>query len=461
MLLATGCNVPHQIVKEANTIMPDRFGSSTDSSNSAHMNWRNYFADPHLIALLDTALNNNQELKIFLQEIQIGKNEISARQGEYLPFVDLRAGAGMEKEGRYTRLGAVDEQLDIRPEHEFPEPYTELKVGLYASWELDVWKKLRTAKKAALTRYLASVEGRSFLITNLVAEVADAYYELMALDNLLAIIEQNIQIQSDALRVVKQLKTGAKVTQLAVNRFEAQLLNTQNLQYTIRQQIVEAESHINFLTGRYPQAVTRSSADFNELKVEAVQAGVPAQLLANRPDIRQAELAIAAAKLDVAVARASFYPSFALSAGVGLESFSPSYLFRPESVLYNLAGDLVAPLINRRALLAAYGNANAQQLQAVIQYEQTLLGAYVDVVNQLAKIDNFTKSYETKAQEVEILRNSITIANNLFNSARADYGEVLLTQREALEAKMELIEIKKHQLNAKVNIYRALGGGWQ
>ncbi len=169
---------------------------------------------------------------------------------------------------------------------------------------------------------------------------------------------------------------------------------------------------------------------------------------------------MAAAKLDVKVAKANFYPSLHISVGIGFQAFNPAFLLNPESMLFNLAGDLMAPLINRNAIKATYFSANALQLQAILHYEQTILNAYVDVLNQLSKIDNFSKSQETKMKEVEILKQSINIANSLFNSARADYGEVLLTQREALEAKIELIEIKMKLLNGKVNIYRALGGGW-
>src|SRR5690606_25832420 len=186
---------------------------------------------------------------ITLQEIEISKNEIRSRKGEYLPFVDFGTGAGMEKEGRYTRHGAVDEQLEIKPGTAFPEPLTDYMFGAYASWEIDVWKKLRNAKKSAISNYLASVEGKNFMVTNLISEIADAYYELMALDNLLDIIEKNIELQTNALKVVKHQKEAAKLSQLAVNRFEAQLLNTQNLQYEIKQNIVETENRINFLTG--------------------------------------------------------------------------------------------------------------------------------------------------------------------------------------------------------------------
>jgi outer membrane protein TolC len=199
---------------------------------------------------------------------------------------------------------------------------------------------------------------------------------------------------------------------------------------------------------------------FYTLPIEELQTGVPSQLLLNRPDIRQAELNLAAAKLDVQVAKANFYPSFSIKAGLGFQAFNPMYLLRPASILYNLAGDMVAPMVNKNAITATYYNANAQQIQAVYAYEQKILTAYTEVLNQIAKADNFKISFEMKAKEVDILLQSVAISNNLFNSARADYMEVLLTQRETLESKMQLIEIRLKQLSAKVNIYRALGGGW-
>ncbi|MFC4870764.1 TolC family protein [Negadavirga shengliensis] len=460
LLLLGSCTVFKQAAREENALLPESYFDSKNSTNVADLNWREYFSDENLVALIDTALKNNQELNIILQEIEISKNEVRARKGEYLPFMGIGAGAGLEKEGRYTRKGAVDEQLHIKDDKAFPEPLGEFVLGAYASWEVDIWKKLRNAQKAAVSRYLASMEGKNFMVTNLVAEIAEAYYELTALDNLLENIEQNIIIQSNAFKVVRQQKEAAKVSQLAVNRFKAQLLNTQNLQYEIKQKITETENRINFLTARFPAPIARSSATFMDIATDSVQAGVPSQLLAVRPDIRQAEMELAAAKLDVSVAKAAFYPSLDITAAVGFQAFNPAFLINPESMLYNLAGDLTAPLINRNALKAAYYAANALQLQAVFNYEQTVLNAYLDVLNQLTKMNNFHRSYETKSEEVEILRQSTHIANSLFNSARADYAEVLLTQREALEATLELIEVKTKLLSGKVNIYRALGGGW-
>ncbi len=454
------CKTPELATKSDGKSIPSTYKGSQDTINSAKIKWRDFFTDTNLIALIDTALVNNQELNITLQEIEIGRNEIRARKGEYLPFVNIGGGAGFEKSGEFTRNGAVDENIEIKPGKAFPKPLPDFMVGLYASWELDVWSKLRNAKKSAVMRYLSSIEGRNFMVTNIIAEIAGSYYELMALDNQLEIVQRNIDIQSNALQVIKMEKEAAKVTQLAVNRFEAQLLNTKNLQYAILQNIVETENRINFLTGRYPQPVVRNSAEFNSLITDPIYAGIPSQLLVNRPDIRQVELELAAAKLDIKVARANFYPSFKLTAGVGLQAFNPVYLIKPASILYNMAGELVAPLINRNAIAATYLNANAKQIQKIYDYERTILNANIEVINQLSRMNNYTKSFETKSKEVDILTQSITISNSLFRSARADYMEVLLTQREALESKIDLIEIKLKQMEAKVNIYKALGGGW-
>ena len=458
----SGCKVFDVPSKQENKTTPEKYPYEMEqnASKTEMPDWHSYFGDPILVALIDSALLNNQELNIFQQELAINSNEVRARKGEYLPFVSFMGGAGIDKTGRFTRNGAVEENLELKPGKAFPEPVPDFMLGTYASWELDIWKKLRNSKKSALSKYLASVEGKNFLVTNLVAEIANAYFELMALDNILETIQSNIDIQTNVFEVLKQQKEAAKVTQLAVNRFEAQVLNTKNLQFDVLQKIIETESRINLLVGRFPEPIPRSSKKFKEIGIESIYFGIPSDLLANRPDIRQAELELVASKLDVSIAKANFYPSFTIKAGIGFQSFNPSFLLNPESMLYSFAGDLAAPLINRNAIKATYYSANARQIQAVFNYERSVLNAYLDVVNQLGKVDNYNKSYESKSKEVAILVKSIDISNSLFNSARADYMEILLTQREALESNMELLEIKLKQLNAKVSIYRALGGGW-
>ncbi len=456
------CSPSKIVFKENDQKLPAQFQNGlSDSTNVAKVDWRSYFADEQLNQLIDSALMNNQELNIVLQEIAISQSEVLEKQGEYVPFVDIGLGTGTEKSGRFTRDGAVEHNLEIDENKEFPEPLSDFKLGATASWEVDIWRKLRNSKDAAQLRYLAQTEGKNFLVTHLISEIAESYYELMALDNLLLTINQNVSIQESALEKMQALKENAKANQLAVNRFEAQLLNTKNQRFAIQQKITETENKLHFLTGSFPSGLIRNSTQFMAIEVDSLVAGIPSQLLENRPDIRQAELKMAAAQLDIKVAKANFYPRLELKAGIGYQAFNPSYLINPESLIFDLAGDLMAPLINRKAIRAQYNQATAAQIQQVYNYQQTVLSAYTDVLNQLAKLENYTQSVDTKNQEVELLKESVEISNNLFKFAKADYVEVLLTQEEVLDAQMELIETKLKEIQAKVQLYRALGGGWQ
>lgn len=454
--------VPTKIIREENKAVPEQYkNQSLDTINTATVKWKDFFSDPNLVILIDSALANNQELNMMLQKVQMSKNEIKAKQGEYLPFVGFYAGAEVEKVGEFTRNGAVEKNLNIREEEAFPEPLTNFSAGLSASWELDVWKKLRNGKKAAVLEYLASVEGKNFMVTQLVSEIAITYYELMALDNQLTIIEQNLDIQQNALKMVKLQKEAARATQLAVRRFEAEVYKNQSNKFQIQQKIVETENLINFLVGRYPQKVQRSSQEFITTKVDTITSGLPSQLLINRPDIRKAEFELSASKLNVKVAKANFFPSIGIKAGLGLEAFKPKFLTStPESLAYSLIGDIVSQLINRNAIKAEYSTANNRQLQAVFEYEKAILNAYIEVENQLSNVQNLKESYLLKEAQVEALTESIDLSIQLFKSARAEYTEVLLTQREALDSKIEIIETKRDQLLAHVKLYQALGGGW-
>ncbi len=465
VLSVSSCKVPQATQKKENKVMPTAFVdslASQDTTNSGNVKWREFFTDSNLISLIDTALKNNQELNITLQELEIAKNDIMLRKGALKPIVGIGASGGVEKVGRYTSQGAGDASTEITPGHEMPDPLGDINVSVFTHWEVDIWKKLKDSEQAAVNRYLATVEGKNFVLSSLIAEVANSYYELLALDNQLAIIRQNIQLQEKALEVVKIQKEATRVTELAVKKFEAEVAKTKGMEFSTLQQIKETENRINFLLGRYPQEIARNQSNFIDLVPASVRTGIPSQLLNNRPDILQAEHELAAAKLDVQVARKEFYPSLDISAAFGLQAFKPSYLFRlPESLLYNLAGDLTAPLLNKNAIKAEFNSANARQIQAIYNYECTLLNAFTEVSTQLSNIDNLEKGYVYKNQEVDALNKSIDVSNELFKSARADYLEVLMTQRDVLDAKLELIETKKQQLNAVVNVYKALGGGWK
>lgn len=466
-LVLASCKAPMATVikDEVKTNIPQNFNQEEQqdaNNNSGTTPWRQFFTDPNLVSLIETALKNNQELMITLQEIEIAKSGVLAKKGKLSPTVSAGIGAGLKKAGRYTSEGAGDATTQIEPGRDMPDPLGNFEGGLMANWEIDIWKKLRTEKESAVAHYLSTVEGKNFVLSNLIEEVADNYYELLALDNQLDIIQQYIKLQQRALEISKIQKEAAATTELAVKKFEAELAKSKAAEYTIRQQITEKENEINALLGRYPQPIGRTKENFMSTIPPTVYTGIPSQLLANRPDIKQAELELKASKLDVEAARKEFYPSLEISATLGLEAFKPSYLVKmPESIAYNLVGELAGPLINKSAIKANFQTADAKQVQALYEYDKTILNAYLDVANLMSKIKNIDQYYQLKSQETKALDQSIDIANQLFRNSRADYLEVLLNQRDALDAKMELIEAKQKQLSTVVDIYKSLGGGWK
>jgi len=456
-----GCQIPANMQQVNIRPMPVKFDNLTDSGSAASIKWAQYFTDKNLVALIDTAIKNNLEVLITLQEIEIAKNNVQAAKGRLMPSVSAGIGMGIEKVGLFTSQGAGDASADITPGNKVPEILGDQKLGFQASWEVDVWGKLHNLKKAAFSRYLSSVEVKNYVVTNLVAEVANTYYELLALDNQLQIIKETIQLQKNALEIVKVQKQASVVSELAVKQFEADVFNSQGFEYEIVQKITESENRMNFLLGRFPQNIARDKSNFIDHIPMQVRLGIPAELLAMRPDIKQAEFELAAAKCDVAAAKAEFYPSLGISSSLGFQAFKPSYLFNtPQSLAYSLLGEFAGPLVNRNAIKAAFKNANAIQVEAMYNYQKAILNGFVEVATELSNVNNLDQFYKLKTKQVESLTKSIEISNDLFKSARATYLEVLMTQRDALEAKLELVDAKKKQFSAVTNIYKALGGGW-
>lgn len=464
---AQGCRLPGLCCPESMRPLPESFQVNNvvdkgvvSDQNSSQLGWNQFFEDEELKSLISESIAGNQELKILAQDIRIAYNDYRARRGAIFPFFNIGATAGMDKASRFTRAGAVEDQLTVAPGKGFPDPLPNFLVAADVSWEIDIWRKLRNARDAATLRYLGTQAGRNYVITRLVSDVAENYYQLLALDNTLVTLDKTIQIQEASFETAKALKEAARGTELAVQRFQAEFQKNQSQKFVIQQKIVEAENRINYIAGRFPQAVARPQVEFVDVQLASLQVGVPSLQLLNRADIRQAERELRAAGLDVKVARAQFYPSLILTAGVGYEAFNTKYLFTtPEALVYNAVGGLVAPVINRSAIKADYLNANAKQLQAVYHYQQTVINAHIEVINNLSKVDNLSQSIEIKRKQLQSLEASVDNATKLFQSARGEYIDVLLSQRDLMEAKLALIEVKQEQVSAVIKAYQALGGG--
>lgn len=461
-IVYSGCKTPETILNTNRNPIPQSFGETKDSTNSADIKWKDFFADKNLITLIDTALKNNFDVLMTLQKIEIARNDLRLTKGAMLPTVNSNFSYLQRKFGYYTMDDAGNRTTEITPGKMVPTNLPDYFVGLQTNWEIDIWGKLRNKKKAAFLRYLSSVEGTNLVITNLVSEIAISYYELVALDNELDIIRETLKLQQDALEIIKIQKEAGAANELAVKQFEAEVLNSQGLEFETLQQITQNENKLNFLLGRFPQPIAREKANFTSQIPTQIKAGIPSQLLKNRPDIKQAEFELLATKFDVRAAKAAFYPSFNITGSLGFQSFNTAFLFTsPQSLAYNLLGSLTTPLLNRSAIKNQFKNAKANQIEAMYSYQKTILNGYVEVSNEISNIKNLLQIHDRKTKEVEALTQSIDISNDLFKSGKATYFEVLMTQNRYLLSKLELVNIKKRQYNATVNIYKALGGGWK
>jgi NodT family efflux transporter outer membrane factor (OMF) lipoprotein len=450
LLILQSCAPTLPVIKEKPIPMPSTFPNSLDNAkdSAAGFGWEKVFRDATLIAFINEAMEHNQELRILEQDIAIANNEVLARSGEYLPQIGVKADTGVEKAQHFGQEGAN-------------EPMHFSHASAFMTWEVDIWNKLRNATKAAYLEYLGSLEGRRFMVTHLVAEISATYFDLLALDSELAIVESYIENLTKARRMVElQLRAG-RTNSLAVKRFQAEVLKNQARKLKIQTKITVAQNRMNSLLGRYPQEIYRNAADFQKYSLAKIRSSIPSKLLDNRPDIRRAQYELEASKLSVKVAKARFYPSLSIDAEAGYEKFNSKHFMTPLDALYGVAAGVTMPLLNRRAIKADYFSANNKQVAAVYEYEQTMIKAYAEVVNQLAKVQNYAEMYELKSKQVKALNEAFEVSNLLFQSARVDYIEALLTQRDALDAKLELVETKKQQLTAIVDLYKALGGGWR
>jgi len=462
-LVMTGCKTPQvsTMTDHVKMQMPSHFQQDSVAAGHATVTpWKQFFTDSSLISLIDTALTNNQDLRITLQQIVMAKSNVLYQEGQLMPTVSVGGSVGASKVGRYTSEGAGNATTDIKPGKAMPDPLMDYEFGASANWEVDLWHKLSSSKRAAVEHYLATVEGRNAVLSSLVSQVAGNYYHLLALDNKLDLIHQYIDLQEKAVEIAKIQKKADADTEFAVEKFEAELAKARSEEYTLRQEITESENSLNLLLGRYPTLIQRDKSIFLSANLQKVMTGIPSELLNNRPDICQAEHELSAAKWNVDAARKEFLPSLNISASIGLGAFNPTYLTRlPKSLALSVLGGLTGPLINRKAIQANFQTADAQQVEALYEYDKALLTAYSEVCTLMSKIKNLDQYYQLKQQESQKLDQSINIARQLYLNGRCTYLDVLMDERDALDAKMELLEAKEEQLSSLVDVYRSLGGG--
>lgn len=466
ILLSLSCSSYQISSLPEKTKVPEKFDGGIDSSNISESSWNEFFKDSILRALIDTALQRNYDVLISMQRIDMAEAHLKARRGALLPSIEAVVSGSADRYGDYTMngVGNFDTNLsqNINPNQRIDRnPTPDYFIGARSSWEIDLWGKLRSQKKAARMKYLATEKGKQLIITNLIAKVSILYYQILALNSELEIIRRNIVLQENALKIVEAQKEGGESTELAVQQFKAQVLRTNALAYHTKQEIIVAENTLNVLLGRFPQSITLGSPIIKQDYPEMLASGIPSQMLLKRPDIQQAELELSEAKLNLHAARAAALPTLNITPYAGYNSFNAQLLFAPESFVWGALGGLTAPLFRKKEIRTNLMIHKAKQKEAFYLYEQAVIHAFQEVSTSLKSIDNLKNIYTLKEEEFAILNNSTSIANDLYFSGHANYLEIINAQRGALEAELSLVENKKEMFHSMINLYRSLGGGWE
>ncbi|OXB06346.1 RND transporter [Flavobacterium plurextorum] len=429
---------------------------SSDTSSIADVEWKNFFTEKDIIKLIDSAVARNNDLQIAEKNIEIAHYRFTQSKWGNVPQVNLLVNASTSNpsDNSFTgkNLGQALGQNHI----------DDFSAGASLSWEADIWGKIRNQKKGAYAEYLQSAEVKKALQTNIVANVSRGYYNLLMLDAQLDIARQNFRLNDSTTNIIKLKYDAGQVTSLAIQQSEAQKLNSAQLIPLLEQNISIQENALSVLTGSFPNSKERTIR-LSSIEVKHNTAvGIPSSLVSRRPDVKSAELALKATNANVGITKADLYPALRITAQGGVNSFEASNWFNiPASLFGTVAGGLTQPLLNNKKVRTQYNIAVAEREKAVISFRQSVLVAVSEVSDALVKVEKLQQQETFLQEKVKTLQQAIKNANLLFKNGMAEYLEVLTAQANLLQSELELADIKRQQLTANTDLYRALGGGWK
>jgi len=434
--------------------LPEQYRSSAKlSGDTTLLEWKVFFKDPLLVNLIDSALQRNQE--IGTAALTLEQLDLSLKQAKLsiLPTLNLVTSANRNYLSKNSLNGSLAGQVKGG---NFMDDYS---ASLSLSWEADIWGKAAMRQAGARAEYLGQKENVRAVKTRIIAQVAQAYYNLISLDEQLKIASQNVALSDSTLNMVNLQFAAGQINSLAVEQIKAQK-NTAELIVPLTKQSIEIqENSLGILCGRYPDAVQRAG----QLQLPAAKtfiAGVPAQLLSRRPDVKAAEFALMSAYSKTGLAKAAMYPSFSITAQSGANSFKASSWFNlPASLFHNLGANLAQPIFQRKELSTNYKVAQLEQEKLVIQFKQTILTAVGEVSNALSQSQYTDERLEIISRKTASLNKAKTDALLLYRNGIATYLEVITAQNNSLQNDLEAVTIKRDKLTALTDLYRALGGG--
>lgn len=448
----SSCQVVNQYkTPEIDTENLYREMASSDTTSIANIPWKDYFSDPYLIDLIEEGISNNYNLQIAHTRIQQAEASLSIAKAAYFPDVAL---VGQVNQSRNSNGGRGKDVLGYQS--------TNYSLGVSAGWEIDVWGKLNRQSKAKYAQFLNSHAYKNLIQTSLIANIATSYYSLLALDEKLAITIESIKLMQENVETMEALKEAGLQNGAAVEQSKALLYSTHASVPDLESQIRQLENSISTMLGRKPGEIMRQSI-YEQRYPDQLEYGVPVQVLAKRPDVQQAELSFRSAFELTNAAQASFYPSIRLSSGsIGYATANTlSNFFKPENIFASIIGGLTQPLFAKKQLTGNLKIAKAQQQEALLTFEQTVLEAGQEVTDIFYTFESSLKKNETRQKQIEASKNSVSYTQELLKAGVANYTEVLNAEQNLLSAQLNQVNDKLEQLQCTVNLYKALGGGTQ
>jgi len=456
-LFITSCNLGKEYQRPT-LELPEKFNAVpfADTNSIADIEWKKFFTNTELQALIDTGLKYNHDLLIALKRIEIAQQRANQAKLLQLPEVNFQLAGSINRPSNNS-LNGISIKNFLGSSH--VENYQAI---FNVSWEADIWGRLRNQKVATLASYLQTFEASKAVQTQLVAGIAQGFYNLLMLDKQLEVTKRNLALSDSFVIATRLLKDAGITNALAIQQAESQKQATALLIPQLEQNIAIQENALQVLTGKLPGSIARRSL-LNEFSdQDNLSAGVPAAMVGRRPDVRSNEMALMIANSQVGIAQANMYPALTLTAGTGLESFKANNWFSIPNSLFGLAaGSIAQPIFRRKELRTQFEIAKLQREESVILFRQSVLRAVGEVSDALVQLDKLKQQRLIATGQVDTLKQAIANSRLLFKSDLANYLEVITAQANALQAELNLASIQRQQLDAMVELYRSLGGGWK
>lgn len=426
--------------------------------------WREFFGDSVLISLIDKAVKNNLDMREAITNIEIANQMHKSAKVGNLPDVDLNVGEyvrELHSENYYSNPSG-NYYGDRTPPDKLYTNKVRHSTSLHVSWEADIWGKFKNKKEAELASYLETQEVKKAVQTQLVSEIAKGYYQLLELDAQLDVARANAKLNDSILRIIELQYDAGEVTSLAREQTQAQKLVAQALIPQLERHIAIQENRLRFLAGENPGTIERQQLDSYTNEGDSLEIGVPLQLLQHRPDVYAAELNLRRANAEVGVTQSYRYPSLKIDVSGGVDAMLTENWFQiPGSLFGMLTAGITQPIFNRRRLKTDYEVAKLNRDKAEIEFQKKVLLGINEVSDALVTLEKLEEQIEYVDQRVEVTQKTVDNAFMLFKSGLANYLEVLTAQSNAMESELDQVNMELQRRNERVNLYRALGGGWQ